>query len=77
VAPHVFRATMTSMTNVPEKARSVLATIVGYVIVALVAFWLLGAVLGTLRFLLKAVLALVVLGVLITLWARLKSPRAG
>lgn len=65
------------MSNASTKARSFLATIVGYVIVALIAFWLLGAVIGTLRFLLRIVLTLLVLGGLIALWARLKSPGKG
>lgn len=65
------------MSNASAKARSFLATIVGYVIVALIAFWLLGAVIGTLRFLLRIVLTLLVLGGLIALWARLKSPGKG
>lgn len=65
------------MSNASTKARSFLATIVGYVIVALIAFWLLGAVVGTLRFLLRIVLTLLVLGGLIALWARLKSPGKG
>ncbi len=65
------------MSNASGKARSFLATIVGYVIVALIAFWLLGAVIGTLRFLLRAVLTLLVLGGLLALWVRLKSPGKG
>lgn len=62
------------MSNASTKARSLLATVIGYVIVALVAFWLLGAVIGTVRFVLRAVITLLILGGLLTLWARLKSP---
>ncbi len=62
------------MSNASTKARSLLATVVGYVIVALVAFWLLGAVIGTVRFVVRAVITLLILGGLLTLWARLKSP---
>ena len=65
------------MTTVPDKARSLVATVVGWVLAAFVAFWLLGAVLGTLRFVLRAVITIVVIGALITLYARLKSPRSG
>jgi hypothetical protein len=67
---------MTSMSNISGKARSILATVVGYLIVALVAYWLLGALLGTLRFLLRVVVTVVVLGALVTLWAKLKTPRS-
>jgi hypothetical protein len=58
-----------------DRARSALATVVGWVLAALVAFWLLGAVIGTLRFLVRAVVTLLVLGALLTLYLRLKSPR--
>lgn len=51
-----------------------LATVIGYVIVAVVAFWLLGAVIGTLRFVVRAVVTLLIIGGLVTLWARLKAP---
>ena len=63
-----------AMTGATNKARSFLASVVGYVLVALVAFWLLGAVLGTVRFLLRAVLILLVLGGLATLYVKLKGP---
>lgn len=59
-----------------DKARSLLATVVGYVLVALVAFWLLGAVIGTLRFVIRAVLTLVLLGALLALYLKLKTPRS-
>ena len=60
----------------PSRARSLLATLVGYLLVALVAFWLLGAVIGTIRFLLRAVLTLVVLGGLLALYLKLRTPKA-
>ena len=65
------------MTSVPDRARSLLATVVGWVLAALVAFWLLGALIGTLRFVLRAVITIVVLGALLTLYLRLKTPRSG
>jgi hypothetical protein len=65
------------MPGATDKARSLLATVVGYVLVALVAFWVLGAVIGTLRFVLRAVLTLVLLGGLLALYLKLKSPRSG
>jgi hypothetical protein len=52
----------------------VIATVVGWIIVGLVAYWLLGAVLGTIRWLIHLLVWLVVLGGLITLYAKLKSP---
>ncbi len=52
-----------------------LATVVGYLIVALVAYWLFGAVLGTIRWIIRAVLTFVVLGALVTVYFRLKSRR--
>ena len=65
------------MPGASDKARSFLATVVGYVLAALVAFWLLGAVVGTLRFLVRAVVTLVVIGALATLYLRLRTPRSG
>jgi hypothetical protein len=65
------------MTAVPDRARSLLATVVGWVLAALVAFWLLGALIGTLRFVLRVVITILVVGALVTLYLRLKSPRSG
>jgi hypothetical protein len=65
------------MPGTTDRARSLLATVVGYVLVALVAFWLLGAVIGTLRFVIRAVLTLVLLGALLALYLKLKTPRSG
>ena len=59
-----------------NRARSVLATVVGYVIVALVAYWLFGALIGTIRWLVRAVLTIVVLGALATVYLKLKTPRS-
>ena len=65
------------VTAVPDRARSLLATVIGWVLAAVVAFWLLGALIGTLRFVLRAVVTMLVLGALLTLYLRLKSPRSG
>ena len=62
------------MSRVAAKARSLLATVVGYVLVALVAFWLFGALLGTIRFIVKAIFTLVVLAVVTSVYLRLKAP---
>jgi hypothetical protein len=57
-----------------DTSRSALATVIGWIIVAAVAYWLLGAVLGTLRFVIRAVVWVVVISALVGLYARLKSP---
>ena len=61
------------MSQASDRSRSVLASVVGWIVVALVAYWLLGAVIGTLRWVIRAVVWIVVLGVLVSLYARLKS----
>ena len=61
------------MPQASDRSRSVLANVVGWIVVALVAYWLLGAVIGTLRWVIRAVVWIVVLGVLVSLYARLKS----
>lgn len=53
---------------------NLLASIVGWVIVALVVYWLLGAVIGTIRFLVRFLVWAVVLGALLTLYFSLRSP---
>jgi hypothetical protein len=55
-------------------ARSLLATIVGYVIVALVVLFLLQFVIGTIFWLLRALVVIVILLALVTIYAKLKSP---
>jgi hypothetical protein len=55
-------------------ARSLLATIVGYVIVALVVLFLLQFVIGTIFWVLRALVVIVILLVLVTIYAKLKSP---
>jgi hypothetical protein len=55
-------------------ARSLLATIVGYVIVALVVLFLLQFVIGTIFWVLRALVVIVILLALVTIYAKLKSP---
>jgi hypothetical protein len=55
-------------------ARSLLATVVGYVIVALVVLFLFRFVIGTIFWLIRAVVVVAILVVLVTIYARLKSP---
>jgi len=62
---------------VPGRARSLAATVVGWVIVVLLAWWLLGALVGTLLWLLRAVLLVAVLLGLIWLYVWLRRPRPG
>lgn len=54
--------------------RSVLATVVGWVIVALVVYWLLGAVIGTVRLLVRFALWSVLLVALVVIYLELRSP---
>ncbi|MFM7534296.1 MAG: hypothetical protein ACKO91_00680 [Acidimicrobiales bacterium] len=61
----------------PGRARSLAATVVGWVIVVLLAWWLLGALVGTLLWLLRAVLLVAVLLGLIWLYVWLRRPRPG
>lgn len=59
----------------PGRGRSLAATVVGWVLVAIVAWFLLGAIVGTLLWLLRVVLIVAVIGGLLTLYLWLKSPR--
>lgn len=54
--------------------RSTLASIVGWMIVAVVVYLLLGALLATIGFLLRFVVWAIVIGALITLYVNLRSP---
>lgn len=57
--------------------RSVIASVVGWLIVALLVFWAFGFVLGTIRFLVRAFALLIVLAILVVLYLRLKAPDDG
>jgi hypothetical protein len=57
-----------------HRARSLLATIVGYVIVALVVLILFRFVVGTIFWLVRALFIVVVLVGLVAIYLRLKSP---
>ena len=54
--------------------RNTAATVIGWIIVAILAWWLLGFVLGTLAFLLRSFLWIVVLVGLLWAYLALKSP---
>ena len=54
--------------------RSLLATIIGYVIVAFVVLVLLRFIAGTFFWLLRAVFIVVIFGVLVAIYLKVKSP---
>jgi hypothetical protein len=53
--------------------RSTLRSVVGWLIVVLLAFWLLGIVIGTIKFVVRFFLWAVVLGLLIFAYFKLKD----
>jgi hypothetical protein len=55
--------------------RSFLATIVGYVLVALIAWVVLGWVLGTFFWLIRTIIIVVLIGGLLMLYVSLKTPK--
>lgn len=58
----------------PRSPRGALATVVGWVIVALVVYWLLGFVVGTIRFLIRFIVWAIIIGAMVVLYLNLKSP---
>ena len=56
-----------------RSSRSVLKSIVGWVIVALVAIWLLDIVVGTVRVLARFVLWIVIIGLLVVAYFKLSD----
>ena len=56
-----------------RSSRSVLKSIVGWVIVALVAFWLLDLVIGTVRVLARFVVWIVIIGLLVFAYFKLQD----
>jgi hypothetical protein len=61
------------MAERPRTARSLAASAVGWIIVAIVAFWLVRALFGTLFWLLNSIIWIVVLGGLVWAYFRLRS----
>jgi hypothetical protein len=59
------------MANSP---RSALASAIGWVIVALVAIWLFGIVIGWISFVLRSIVWIVLIGVLIGVYLSVKEP---
>lgn len=62
------------MSSGPNRARSFLATIVGYAIVALVIVFLFHFIIGTILWLFRTLVVIVVLLGLLTIYLKLKSP---
>lgn len=62
------------MSTQPSAARSVLATVVGWVLVGIIVVVLFNFVIGTLFWLIRTVLIVVALLGLLTIYLKLKSP---
>jgi uncharacterized membrane protein YdjX (TVP38/TMEM64 family) len=62
------------MSTQPSKSRSVLATVVGYLMAAVVALFLFQFVAGTIFWLLRIVVVAAILLGLLTLYLKLKTP---
>jgi hypothetical protein len=62
------------MSTQPSAARSVLATVVGWVLVGVIVVVLFNFVIGTLFWLIRTVLIVVALLGLLTIYLKLKSP---
>jgi hypothetical protein len=62
--------------STPSAARSGLATVVGYILVAVVVVVLFKFIIGTIYWLLRTVLIIAVLLGLLTFYLRLKSPKS-
>ena len=54
--------------------RSVLASAIGWVIVALIVIWLFGMVIGTITFVLRSVVWVVLIALLVGAYFSLKTP---
>jgi hypothetical protein len=59
---------------VADSPKSILASVVGWLIVALLAYWFLGIIIGTIAFMVRFIVWIILLGVLITIYLKLKSP---
>lgn len=54
------------------KPRSMLASIVGWIVVAALVYWFLGVVVGTIRFMVRFIVWIVLLGALLALYVKLR-----
>ena len=55
------------------KPRSVLASMIGWIIVTLIVVWLFGLVIGWIRFVIRSIVWLVLIGLLVAAYVALKS----
>ena len=53
--------------------KNLLATVVGWVIVALLVFWFLGIIVGTIAFVVRFIVWIVLLGLLLAAYVKLKE----
>ena len=60
-----------------SEPRSVLASAIGWVIVALIVVWVFGMVIGTITFVLRSVVWIVLIAVLVGAYFSLKTPPDG
>lgn len=58
----------------PSRPRSSLASVIGWVIVALIALWAFGLVLGWIRFLIRSIGLLLLIVVLVVAYVFVKGP---
>ena len=56
------------------RPRSVLASAIGWVIVALVVIWLFGLVIGWIRFVLRSIVWFVLIGLLLAAYFAVRAP---
>lgn len=56
--------------------KSVAATVVGWLIVALLVYWFLGIIIGTIAFIVRFIVWIVLLGLLLAAYFKLKDPPA-
>lgn len=57
-----------------SRPRNLLASLIGWIIVAVVVIWAFGLVIGWIRFVLRTFAWLVVLAVLVIVYLRVKAP---
>ena len=62
-----------TLAGMATKPRSVLASMIGWIIVALIAIWLFGIVIGWIRFVIRSIAWLVLIGLLVAAYVALKS----
>lgn len=58
----------------PSRARSALASTIGWIIVALVVIWLFGMVIGWIRFVLRSIVWFVLIGLLVVAYLAARAP---